>query len=512
MSLPIVPTLKIEGSLASVWTDITRDIDLETGLHLKYGIDANGPLDCVADPGECSFSAQNWAKPTFGRPQGYYSPLHASVRSGWTWGVSIRVSLRDPTTGIWYVKHRGKARVIDPVAGTYRDRLVPIVSHDVMLELDETDARELAIQTDKTESELITAVLDSLPSESQPVSRDIDAGIDSFGYAFWDLGDGVKATGLINDIAVDSYAFIFVKGDGTFTVRNRHTRVDAASSGTFTDSTMHGFAAPNSLDQAFNQVRVTIHPPTIDAAATTVLYADQAVRSIAAGATVEFWVTYSDQDDVARTRIGALDVVTPVLATDYAGNHLETGLGADVGAFLAVTMTPFGSTALVSITNSYFLTVYLVDGSGNPFFQIRGRGVYDLGPQTYEASSTQAYGTRPLAVALRYQDDPLVAQAYAEYIEAQRHSLTNQPQTVEFLANVSTALMTQALAREPGDVITVTETMTGFASVEAVIQSVELQYSKGGILTCRWGLAPVAPFEMWELDVDAFDSDTVLGF
>ena len=517
MNLPITPGVKVEASLAAVWTDLTRDVDNEAGLSIRYGIEANGPLEGVADPGECTFALQNWAKPAIGRPQGYYAPLHASVRSGWTWGVPLRISLRDPTTGIWHTKHRGKTRVIDPVAGLYAARLVPVVSQDGMIDLDEADVRGLAIETGKTETELITAVLDALAAEAQPVARDLDVGVDTFAYAFHDLGDGVKATELINDIATDAYAFIFMKGDGTFVLRNRHTRVEGVSAGLFTDLTLHGFTAPSDLNQAYNLVRVTISPPTIDAAATTVLYADQSVRSVTAGQTVEFWVSYRDPDE-SKTLIGGLDVVTPLEdGVDYAGNSQADGLGADLTGSLAITVTAFGSAALVSIENLHqSVTIYLVNGSGDPFLQIRGKGVYDLGPTTYEASSTQPYGVRELKVTLRYQDDPGVAQSYADYLEAQRHSLARQPQTVAFVANTSAALMTHALAREPGDIITVTEAMTGFTAVEAVIQSVELLISKGAVIVCRWGLAPTAPYKSWQLGVAGRTAlgagQTILGF
>ena len=511
--MSVKPTFTVEAYLSGVWTNITADVDQASGFRIKYGIDANGPLDGMADPGEFSCALQNSAKASTSRPLGYYSPLHASVRSGWTWGVPMRVTLIDPTGGASYVKHRGKARVIDPMPGKYLERRVAVVSSDAMADLDEADVRSLSIQTDQTESQLIAAVLDSLPVDSQPITRNIDTGIDIIPYAFHDLGDGVKASGLINDIAVDSYALVFVKGDGTFTVRNRHTRVAGSSVLTLTDATERDFASPSSLDQAFNQVRVTIHPVTIDDTPTTVLYADQTVRSIGAGQTVEFWVSYSDPSAGQVTLIGGLNVVTaPVAGTDYAGNAQADGLGSDLTANITIAVTPFGSAALVSVTNSAGVQAFLVDAAGDPFLHIRGQGVYDLGPQTYEASSVQPYGTRPLSVDLRYQDSPATAQDYAEFLEAQRNSLADQPQMVAFCANNSAALMTQALTREPGDIITVSETMTGFTSVDAVIQSVELELVSGSILFCRWGLAPTAPFSMWTLDVSTFDSQTVLGF
>jgi hypothetical protein len=513
----VVCSFTVEAYLSGAWVNLTADVAQAEGLHIRYGIDANGPLDCVADPGECSFALVNEAKPSTGRLQGWYSPGHANVRAGWTWGVPIRVTFTDPADASTHIKHRGKAYVIDPAAGKKLERLVRVVSYDGFYDLDQTDARSLSIAVNYTESQLISAVLDALPIDSQPVARAIDTGLDTYPYAFYDLGDGIQATTLINDIAVDAYALVTIRGDGTFVVTNRNNRVTGASALTLTDATMREFVAPSLLSQALNLVRVTIHPPTLDDTATTVLYADPAVRSIAAGHTDEFWVAYSDPTATARTLIGGLDVVNPLVAgTDYLGNSQADGLGSNMTSSLSVNLSDFGSTAKLSITNTHgSSTIYLVDALGAPFLQIRGKGVYDLGPQTYQSPSVDPANPRTLSVDLRYQDDPGLAQSYADFLVAQRSSLANQPQSVGFSATTTATLMTQALAREPGDKITVTETMTGFSAVAAVIQSVELQVMEGSILSCRWGLAPGPPFQVWSLGtagLGELGQTTVLGF
>jgi hypothetical protein len=513
VTVPASLTLTVEALLNSAWVNLTADVHVAMGLHIAYGIEGNGPTDCVAGPGECTFSLNNSASTT--RLLGTYSPFHANCRAGWTFGVPIRVTLTDPADGTAYIKHRGKVRVIDPTAGLKGERLVHVVSYDAMYDLMETDARSLGIATGQTEFDLIAAVLDSLPSDAQPVARNLDTGLDVFAYAFHDIGGGVKALGLIKDIAVDAYAFVVMRGDGTFLARNRHTRGEGTTTGAFTDATLQGFTAPSSLEQATNLVRVTITPPTIDPSPTSVLYADQAVRSIGAGQTSEFWVTYSDPETATATLIGGLDVVTPLVGTDYAGNTQADGLGSDASTDLVVTMTDFGSSALMSVANIGAATVHLVNGLGAPFLQMRGRGVYLKGSQTYEASSMQAYGVRPTTIDLRYQDDPQVAQSYADFVEAQRHSLMDQPQTVAFTVQGVSAQMTHALAREPGDVITVTETMTGYSDVNAVIHGIDLTILPKGTVAWRARLAPVAPFEAWRLGVTGhteLGQTTVLGF
>jgi hypothetical protein len=96
--------------------------------------------------------------------------------------------------------------------------------------------------------------------------------------------------------------------------------------------------------------------------------------------------------------------------------------------------------------------------------QIRGKGIYDNGPQTAEDSSEQVYGDRPVDIDLPYQDDPEFARNVAAFVVGRYESLTNQVQSITFLANKSATLMTQALTREIMDKVTVTETVTGLSS------------------------------------------------
>ncbi len=489
-------TVTITAILLGVATDITADTILADGLRIAYGIPGNGPTDCVAGTGEASFTLNNIAGP--GRLQGAYSPGHANCRPGWDYGTEIYVQIRDSLDTTLYTKHRGRVGVIDPDAGQYGNRRVRVVSYDAMRELMSAEVRSLALQQNKTESELVAAIIAALPAESRPGTSVLATGVDTYRYAFHDVGSGTKALGLIKDVAIDSYALVVVTGDGPFRMFDRHTRITKASSFTLND-TMQEFVAPSTLDQAVSVARLTIHPPSFDTANVT-LYADQSVRELAPATTTSFWVTYRDPN-TSTTLIGGRSVVTSLVAdSDYAGNSKADGTGTVLTSSLAVTVTAFASTALVSIVNSSPQSVFLANTSGHPTFRIRGLGVYDRGPQTYESSSTQSYGVRPLTMDLRYQDNPLVAQNYAEFLVITRKALASQPQRIGFIATGSPTLMTQALAREPGDVITVSETMTGFSSVKAAIQSVEITVTNKNWLHCRWGLAPSNTLPLWLFD------------
>ncbi|OFW37659.1 MAG: hypothetical protein A3J29_06190 [Acidobacteria bacterium RIFCSPLOWO2_12_FULL_67_14b] len=588
-------TLKVEAQLVSgTWTDLKADILASPGLKLSYGIQGNGPLDVVAATGELSFVLRNDAGNSVAT-QGAYSPIHASVRTGWTFGIPIRVVLTHGaatvfsvssltrsgatataqtsashglSTGAWvtiagaaqteyngtfqvtvidadefsytvsgtpaspatgtitatqgYIKFRGKVRVIAPEPGRYLTQRVQVTAYDVMRDLMEGQVRELDLEINQPEDVLLDAILDALPSAAQPPARDLDAGIDTYPYAFDNVGAGVQAAGLIKDVVQSGLGLFYAKGDGTVVYDTRHARATGTSAFTFTNTMRRGgLVVPSSLDKVFNHVRTTTHPKTVDAAATTVLWsATGTPPSLAAGATLTIWGDYRDPDDTRRL-VGGTAVVDGVLATDgtdYAANTAADGTGSNVAASVAVTATAFASTVKFVIVNNHSATVYLVTGAGATHLRIRGKGVYDDGPQTFDAASTQTYGERPVNVDLPYQDDPEIGQSAADYLEEQYNDLASQVEEIEFLANDSDDLMTQALAREPGDLITVTETLTGLSSVKAVIQRVELDItlgSSGPRILGRFGLAPGAPYAvfLWGVVGNAeWGETTVWGF
>lgn len=580
--MSLYPTMRVEVQLSSTafdegafdtaafdgggWVDLCAGRgDVADGLNLRYGVQGNGPTDCLASTGSCSFRLRNDAGNT-GGTLGWYSPAHASKRSGWTFGIPIRVvftyetalsvssitrvtttatvttgSAHGWSTGAWvllagadqseytgvvqitvtgpstftftvanapttpatgtstatraYVRFRGKIRSISPEAGAYGSRRVNVVAHDGMADLMEADVRQVTVQVDQAEDALIGVVLNALPAEAQPIARAIDLGVDVYPYAFDEVAGGTKAAALIRDVVFSAQGFAFIKGDGTFVYQTRSSRVIVASSYTFAN-TMHGLEVNTALDKAFNRVRVTVHPKSIDVSATTVLYAlTGAPPDISPGSTLTLWGAYRDPTD-PTVAIGGTAQVTPLVSTtDYTANSVADGSGTDLTSSLSIVTTAFSSTAKFEITNTHATLDFFLTK-----LQIRGKGVYDLAPQTVESLSTQTYGDRPLNMDLPLQDDANVAQDMAAFIRNQREGLTQQPDSIEFLANVSSALLTQALSREPGDRITISETVTGVSAVDAYIQSVELEVLPGMLMKCRWLLAPAFVGSVFVLD------------
>ena len=240
-----------------------------------------------------------------------------------------------------------------------------------------------------------------------------------------------------------------------------------------------------------------MHPKTVDAAATSVLYAAEGIPPyVDVGSPLTIWGTYRNQDDPTERVGGLAQVTTLVENTDYDGNTAADGSGSDVSSDLSISATAWGTTVKLVVTNNGSQRIHLVTSGGVTLLQMRGKRVRDVGPQTSEVSSGNA--DRSLNIDMKYQDLIYIGLSAAQYLAAQQASLASQVDEMEFIANVSDAFMTQALAREPGDRITVTEPVTGLALVDAVIHRVTLQVTDGPWLRCIWGLAPASPWNFFQ--------------
>ena len=283
-----------------------------------------------------------------------------------------------------------------------------------------------------------------------------------------------------------------------------------------------GVSVPTSLEGVYNHVRTTIHPKTIDASATTILFSLTGTPpSIEAGDSITLWGDFRHPDEVKRL-IGGIAIVDPLVEnTDYDGNSAANGSGSDLSSSLSVEIAPYASTCKFVVTNNHAsATIHLVNSSGVTKLQVRGKGIYDDGPRTFEAVVPKTYGDRPVAIDMPYQDDDTVGQEAATYLEEQYDDLEDQVNEIVFLGNDSDDLMTQALAREPGDLIAITESLTGLSSTNAVIQSISHEItlgSSGPRIIARFGLAPASPYSGWNIGVVGSSeigetSTTLVGF
>lgn len=491
---------------ASKWTDVSGDIEASDGFTAKFGIAGNGPRDRVPDVGVCSFSLNNGVSNSGGK-DGYYSPNHANCRTGFTFGVLLRVMFT--YSGMQYQRWTGKIRTIDPDPGIYGRKWTKVQAEDLVSDLLAADVRNVTVQTSANEASLLQSLIFALPVTARPLALKIDAGLDTSPYAFDDLDGGASALAVAGAIVRSSIGYLHIDGRGVLRYENRQQRQLASSAITF-DNSMVGFVGPSSLENVYNHVRAAYTPRAIDASATTVLYSNRGNSiPVDPGSTITIWADYYDPNN-PDSSIGGTSFASLTASTDYLANAAADGSGADKTAQVAITGSPFSTTAKFVITNNDAAQVFITK------LQLRGKGLYKYSPIVVESQSTKQYGDRAIDLDMPYQSDYNTALGLAQYVRAQFESLTNQTQQLIFIASDTAALMLAALTFSIGTRITVSEGMTGTALADVFIQGFEYEVTIGPWIICRLSLSSATYFStVWVMDDAAkslADSTTVFGY
>lgn len=472
-----------------VWTEITGETLATSQFTFRRGMTGGGPHDRVAPTGTCVFTLKNG--PTgdnTSRPNGYYSFASTSCRAGWTFGTPIRVVYT--LSGADYFLWTGKLKSAKPTPGRFATRQVDCLAVDCINDLAETDVRAIVPQVNQTENALIAAIIAALPSAAQPTGVTYDASLDTYPYALDNASNGAKALQLLSDVIVSMQGYAYPLGNGLLKIENRQARPMRSSAYAFGDADLDECDVPADTSGLYNLVRVTTHPRRVDPTAATVLFGLTTAQLVHAGETITIWGDYSDPSNTQQL-IGGTAQVTPLVSgTDYAANSSASGGGSDQTGHMSITVEAFAASVKFTVTNTGVVDAYLVDAAGVPLLQIRGKGVYDDAPVTYEASSVQSYGEHLLEIDLPYQADGSIAQYGADILESQYSALDDKVTAIGFAATPTPALLTQAITREIGDIVTVTETMTGLSAVEAVINGIEWTVLPAQWVRCRYILAP----------------------
>jgi hypothetical protein len=476
--------------LWSTVTDVVRD-----PIRWTRGISGGGPEDLVARPGSASFTLNNSSQNSAGLI-GYYTPGHANCRAGFGAYTPVRIKL-DDGTNVRYA-WRGELQSILPEAGTHGPLCTACVAFDWMRRFSEFAAVELSLRESVRPDELIQDVIDLMPVP--PAIVDLDVGVDTYEFAFDDLGgESPKGTELGQDLMQSERGFLYLRGDTTegetLRMENRYFRTLSSVVAAFTGSDFKAEPdnpeVPSSLDQVFNDIVTVVYPRRVDAAATTVLiHLDQAIE-VAPGSVVEVWADYRDPVQEA-SYVGGNDMVQPVANTDYTANEAEDGSGADLTSDVTIVASYFGSTVKLEITNAAASAAW-IRGTADAGMQCRGRGLYRYKSVSFQAknlTSIATYGSRPLSgpLQMRYQSSPSIGQGVAAYI-ANLYGSPGAPTRVRILSEQGGSLLEQAILRDIGDRISLEESIVVSSPVEVFIQEIQQEYYEG-ILSTWWRVAP----------------------
>ena len=482
------------------WVDVLEDVRMSEPIVIEYGIFDSDPDKLVSDPGSATFALNNgeWNS---NQTLGFYSPLNAIKRGGYDFNIPIRITLS--SSGQSSTKHRGRLADINVTPGEQEDRLTRCTSLDVMDDYSRLPVPAIDTQFDKSGDELISLLLDSLPTELQPVIRTIENGLENYAIAMDRAREeSMTIRELMYEICASEQATAMIIGTsnpegGCFAFRNRQYAAFNTTVGhTFeSDIARGGLVMPGSRDDIVSKVQVIAYTTRVDVE-PVVLYALQKTSTfIGAGQSIDYlFGGYRDPLNPG-TRVGGTSMIDPVPTTDYLMNTLEDGTGADVTADFTVTAVYTGNGVRYPvIRNNGSVGAYLIR------LQARGNGIYREPVMIERDVPDVPYGHRLMQVVMPYQNDTNVANDVASYLTHSLSRIFARVTSITFLANHNPALMTAMLTLEPGKRIAITEAVSGIDAEEFTINGVRLEIAgsaNGPLAWCTYYLRPADTQQYW---------------
>ena len=468
-------TLVIQFFLSGVWTNVSADVLNAPYIKWRYGIGRDDPTSFVADTGQLEFWLDNSHRNS-GAVAGYYSPGHASARAGFELGLRVRV--KSTYSAADRYQFHGRISEIQPLAGRYGSRRTRVVVTDYMEEMSSRYVDLLPLQDDQTSDELMTTLIATM--DFAPLATSFDVGPETFPSAFHDIqGERMTVSSVAQKIVQSDLSKLWVRGDATggetLVLANRQDDIGKSSQLTLTD-TMIDLSISRSRSDIYNKVVVS-YKPIDEGSSNEVLYNLPEEQSIAPGRPLVFTALYRDPDGGAR--ISGKTMVTPVADTDFKFSSVS-GSGSDLNASLGIALdagySTGGDRAEITFTNNH------ASSTGHLWlFQLRGLALRLRDAVEVSASDTAsitAYGEKRLEFKTPYQNNYNVTSSIADFMKSRRANPYYLVDRVSFIGNTSDTLMSAAVNRDLGDMITVTETQTGINEDYIIIER-EVRVSAG---------------------------------
>jgi hypothetical protein len=465
------------------WVDISSDV--LTDPTCNSGIFGNGDADRVAGVGTFSFELKNSTANSAGLA-GYYSPGHANCRTGFKIGLPIRV--RYTFDGSSYTKWKGEIapKGISVAPGIYGPRKTGVTCFDYMQQTIIHQLYLLAYTTNKTGDQVMNLILANMPK--QPDSTAFDVGDYTYASVFDTVRTYTTAMAEFQKICQSERSYCYLRHNNTsdeILVWEDRTHRDslAAVSEVIAPSSMcapildeDGFALLDEdglellsegtmsvvLDDEmceletmhgnnlFNRIVYTVYPKETFSG---VLLTTQNRIALKAGETKTL-IKLNYTDPAAKaSKISCLEV-TSVTSTL---NAAQDGSGANLTANLTLTYVGASdSFQITSMTNASAT-------DGFVYLQASGTGIriYEsISKITEDATSQLDYGTLELQINAPYQNDPVVADAFANIILAGSKQPYSEIKSATFICDDDTKKQL-FLSTDIGARVHLSETLTG---------------------------------------------------
>lgn len=226
------------------------------------------------------------------------------------------------------------------------------------------------------------------------------------GWPYYWCPDGIDAASLFRDMTQHRIGVFFIGADGRPTVRNfadGHT-----SAMTLTEAVVHkNIVASQLWEDRRSVIRIVLHLLNVAASGAVWTLAGDA-PAITAGGSITIFAPYAYN----LVPCPVINVLSPVATTDWTTNTAADGSGADATSSCSLSITDYGTRAMITVTNSTAGTVYLVTA------QINGQALYSTTPVavTRPADPSTVTGPREFRLDTLYHQSVATAGAWADYM------------------------------------------------------------------------------------------------
>lgn len=516
----IVLELKLDGVN---WTDVSTDLRASHPVSVDYGISSHRPDKRVASIGRLRFALDN-TDHNSGGLQGYYSPGHANLRTGFDLNIGVRLGIRAGTfynvdeygdfyygADPWY-RFVGKLRDIRVVPGQKSSRYVDCTAYDFMHEMSRHKMSLLTVSEAVLSGTFFQSVIGNM--NDAPTGSSYDIGQDTLPYAGDDLQEGqTSASTAAKKIALSEFGYVYVKGDnvagGKLVFEDRHHRIGSTSKWTIDDDDIVDMEVDRPISQVYNKIRTISHPREVGGS-PEVLWTLQTTMEIKAGETETLIGRYSDPNQTS-VKIAGKDAITPVADTDFKFGSTQGGGANDKNGDLSITVTEGATSVRLALQNTSGSNGYV------NLLQIRGTAIRTFEPVetiAEDATSQTAYDERELKMDLVYQDSPITAQERANALLAAFKDPQTFIRSISLISNTANIPGRALAVGDIGDRITLSESVTGISAKDYAIHKVQLQFIPPDIMRGTYLLVLSSTLQAWLLGDVGFSElgdTTILG-
>jgi hypothetical protein len=378
-------------------------------------------------------------------------------------------------------------------------------------------APSLTTQTDIRSDQAIGAILDDVGWSTD--DRDFATGQTTL-KRFW--VDGKKTIESMRIVEEAEDGFIKETKDGKIGFESRLTRLQApyiTSQATFSDASGASLGyititQKDPLDTIANHLEATSR--SYAEASVAVLWTHPETGADSPTLTPSQSKTFEAMYPNSSAANNAAEVgtwTTPASTTDYIANTASDGSGTNRTSSITVTQTKTAERMIMTFTNGHATdTVYLTK------IQARGTAITasnDVTVRSIDTDSQSIYGERKYKARTQFLPSSSEAQDWCDY-QLSVYSSPIEVLSMTYIANISDAMLTEALSRDISDRVTIVATNDANLGINAdfFIESESHRVTADGTHTVTWALSPASGgySRFWVLGTGILGTSTVPAY